>query len=100
MFLTIEEGERLIQTIMTREQWYNEEPHDFTERKVYYIEDMEGLREVIETKGKLVETLKSVIYTSAISTNGKTNYMKLYKVSSIIKELIKISADAFIIMTK
>jgi hypothetical protein len=59
MSLTLEEAKHLIQTIATtREQWYTEAPNTFL-GKVYRIEDRESFKEVMNTKGKQVETLKN-----------------------------------------
>ena len=72
---TIEEGERLIQTIVnTREQWSKEEPTEFTDRNFYHIEDMEEFRNVIKENGKPIEQLKTESVDFLLFTNRKVNF--------------------------
>lgn len=60
MSLTVDEADHLIQTIVTtREQWHIEEHHLSTRRKVHYIEDLKGFKDIMNTKGKPIETLKA-----------------------------------------
>lgn len=60
MSLLMDEAKRLINTIVTtREQWCGEEPHQSTLKEVHYIEDIEGFKEVMHTKGKEVKTLQA-----------------------------------------
>lgn len=60
----------------TREQWYNEEPTEFTGRNVYHIEDMEEFRNVIKEKGKPTEQLKTESVDFLLFTNRNVNFMK------------------------
>lgn len=60
MTLTLKAREELIRRIVTtKEQWYIEEPTEFTRRKVYHVESMDEFREVTKERGKPIEHIKN-----------------------------------------